>query len=414
MITWTVRIAIGVTFLWIAWKVSIEDLRSSRIRNFWILLGIKISAAAVAVLLVMSILDSLGFSLWGLTQPAPIFKFYLHLLKHFLLVSLAAVVLWKFRIWPAGDAKLFMVFGLMLPLIYPNIRHFPGNLFLVMLLNIFIPACAFFVLALLVSFAVNVTKAGFHSGIRALRKTTLERIKDAWDKFYPRKYELSFLWINFFILFSISQVLRSETQGLFHKVISNELLIFVVLFIVWDRIYEFMMRRSTSVAFVIILGTYITLGALFFPDRILDDMLRGAGMVLRFGMLLMFGKVLVEYYFRKEVSPMLLKELRPGMLLSEESRYSIRRDPDLFNRHFKTSYSDGLTPEQIKVLKEWSISKGGKGQENMTICRTKPFAVWVSIGAVLTLVLQRDVINQTRIYVKLAGAWLASISGGVF
>ncbi len=201
---------------------------------------------------------------------------------------------------------------------------------------------------------------------------------------------------------------------MFHKVISNELVIFVVLFIVWDRVYEFMMRRSTSVAFIIILGTYITLGGLFFPDRILDDLLRGAGMVLRFGMLLMFGKVLVEYYFRKEVSPVLLNELKAGMLLSEDSRISIRRDRDLFNQHFKTSYSDGLTPEQIKVLREWSVSKGGKGQEAMTICRTRPFAVWVSIGAVLTLVLQRDVINQTGIWARLARAWFVSVSGGVF
>jgi len=62
-------------------------------------------------------------------------------------VGLASGIgLWRAGMWPAGDAKLFWLLALLLPLVDPGNPNLPARLSLVCLINVFVPAAVYVVL----------------------------------------------------------------------------------------------------------------------------------------------------------------------------------------------------------------------------------------------------------------------------
>jgi hypothetical protein len=122
---------------------SYEDFRYGKIRNKWIILG-----------LAWGILIHVFFLCWGIFSPyiAEIYKVsFVYILPSYILMVLinslfslcAGYLLWYFNLWSAGDAKLFAVFSLLLPLDNywrTYLSYFPS---IVILINTFIPALFF-------------------------------------------------------------------------------------------------------------------------------------------------------------------------------------------------------------------------------------------------------------------------------
>jgi hypothetical protein len=96
--------------------------------------GVAAGYAALLAMTLMGIMDWVHvFPLWGYYQAA---------LANLFLCGTAALALWWFGVWPAGDAKLFILLAALYPL-----TSFSGavdyrRLFLAVLINTFIPACA--------------------------------------------------------------------------------------------------------------------------------------------------------------------------------------------------------------------------------------------------------------------------------
>jgi len=403
--TFVVNAAAAAVFAWLGWTVSLEDGRTGLVKNSKIIIGLKACALALAVLFIGSAINSIAprllrgvdslilFNLLKAVQaasnPALLFKFYPAYLLHAALTALAAVVLWKARFWPAGDAKFFIVMSLLLPLIRPNIKMFPAHLFLAELLNIFIPACFYFVVSL--GLRLGVSAAAAPKPFPEAKEKAEAWFLKKWAEIKPRKMNYLFLAVNFFVLFSVSQVARLRAHHYLAKLVNSEVAVFVVLFLVWDRVYGFMMRKSSTAAFLVIMGGYLALGSVFFPERILGDILRGMSMVVRLGMLLMLLKAAVNYYFsERETRRIPLEELRPGMILDGETTGDLKKDPDFFRGNFGTAYCDGLTADQLEAIRFWGRAK------TVGVCQTKPFAVWIALGSAATLLMQTDAINFVR------------------
>jgi len=137
---------------------SWSDIRSGKISNKWIIFGLLWGLGGYFSIFVCSqfkqndflksVLDNILFN------QAP-----LNLIKYVFLNSFCALVLgyvfWYFNFWSAGDAKLFFVFSLILPLKYyfkEYILFFPS---LVLLINIFFCALIF----LFVSFSPQMIRS---------------------------------------------------------------------------------------------------------------------------------------------------------------------------------------------------------------------------------------------------------------
>ena len=122
-------------FSW--WGVSVVsgDMASRKIPNAAIMLGWRLLLLALGLQLANT-----AYGVYSHTGVYLVWSFYWLWCVHFFLAALAGVVLWYSGIWPAGDAKFFMLAAAWLPVINPFIKNFPGYLFIGLLVNIFVAA----------------------------------------------------------------------------------------------------------------------------------------------------------------------------------------------------------------------------------------------------------------------------------
>jgi hypothetical protein len=85
---------------------SYEDTRGRGIRNRWIVLSLAYSIAAMAIIVV-----------WLLASGSDIiYGYFLDYAVNLTIALGFGFVLWKFRIWAAGDGKLFFAYASLIPL----------------------------------------------------------------------------------------------------------------------------------------------------------------------------------------------------------------------------------------------------------------------------------------------------------
>jgi hypothetical protein len=119
--------------LWIF--VGWRDFHHQKIRNRYLRYAAYGIATGYVVLLAMTVI---GVSNWIAVFPT--WTFYSRALSNIFMCGAAAAALWWFGVWPAGDAKLFILLAALYPLTNFLAESDYGRLFLVVLINTFIPA----------------------------------------------------------------------------------------------------------------------------------------------------------------------------------------------------------------------------------------------------------------------------------
>ena len=128
-------------FFFIGLVTAYEDIRRGKIRNKWIVLG-AIWALSIYFF----------FLIWNFFQfGGPIGEISISFLwKSFLngfTALCVAYLIWRFEGWSAGDAKLFFVFSLLIPISYYSKSYLPVFPSFALLVNIFIPILLFLIFA---------------------------------------------------------------------------------------------------------------------------------------------------------------------------------------------------------------------------------------------------------------------------
>jgi len=116
-----------------------DDIRHKKIRNRLIVNGLLGGVALFSV---------------GLLTGTVEWWYFREVLMNASLSFLVAFVFWQFSLWPAGDAKLFALFSLLLPLHYYWRSYLPFFPALALLVNIFVVAYAVLILRALIHFVV--------------------------------------------------------------------------------------------------------------------------------------------------------------------------------------------------------------------------------------------------------------------
>jgi len=399
-----IRIFLVFFLAYFGFKVVTEDFKSGRISNKKIILGFKVLAFGFAVLFLVSLTNYLflsspkqvnsvlfsefiKFASW-LLNPSLVLKFYLMFFIHSFLVLFIALLFWKVKIWPAGDAKLYIVLGLIIPLISPAINQFPEKLFLVLLVNTFVPAGCFFVGHLLLKLTVKLMAGRYDKKFSDLPAKLVSKFKSRSAGGGYNLYSWGLLAVSYFAIFSFLQFLNRHIHSYATTILSDPLVIFAVLFLTWDLMYRYMMRKKTAAIFLAMLGIYATVGIFMFPYRISDDLTAGISMTVRFALFVAFFKMFVGYHFEKvRKHSVEVKNLSKGMILSTETLNLMKQDGAFYQDCFDTLYSDGLTAVQVEKVKRWN------SMSHMEIIKAKPFALWLWLGAVLTLLMGMDLFN---------------------
>ncbi|MDI6777690.1 MAG: hypothetical protein QMD77_00705 [Patescibacteria group bacterium] len=186
--------------------VSYQDFKFGKIRNKWILRGLAWGLIVYLVLFLSLFLAAYLPFFSKITSFISYAYIYKALLNAFIALALG-YVLWYFELWSAGDAKLFFVFSLLLPLTHywrSYLFYFPS---LALLINVFIPALLFLFVQNLILIFKDATRYPLSLG---KIKFLFREIKIYFESNYQTLLKS---FVSFSLIFLVFQMLRQAVAN---------------------------------------------------------------------------------------------------------------------------------------------------------------------------------------------------------
>ncbi|MBP5286564.1 MAG: hypothetical protein J6Z08_01545 [Elusimicrobiales bacterium] len=376
--------------LFAIWGLGIvsRDINTCKILNVDIIKGCRLLGLFVAVQVSVTIAASYGWLPAGFADNgffAP--SFYGAYALHVLFTAVMGILLWYADIWPAGDAKFFMVTGAMLPLMIPEIQGFPYRTFFYFLVNIFVAASFWAFGNFFLAGLQKLDKANFFGGVY---HNFLEEITRIVKRY--RGWQLLFVLSGMFIFFLVQRTVSLTVRLAAARIVSDPAVVFFVLFLLWDKISPLFQKKAWIIASGIFYVTFIILGVIYMPDRLIElaetafiDSLKLSICIVA---LRRFAVFLMEQADLQLVYP---EQIKPGMILSERSRILVMGDPN-FGGEYNTFIKEGLTELQAQILRDNAVRMREKIPDfKYEIITGRPFAGWIMFGAILTLVFKENI-----------------------
>ena len=356
---------------------SVDDMRRRKVANQWVAAALAVSALSFAYLGLCTALGRRHVVFLGLGEWYMPASFFGYAAEHFVLSCAAAVGLWYMRIWPAGDAKLFIGLSSLLILADFNLRGFPGWLFLVTLINIFVAAGIYVTGVVLWEWAAIArrwSRAGRHE-LGALADRLRRRLLDEWAK--RRNYaRLGWNTVVFFLVFgTVLNLLSLRLRGA-----TAYLGVYLALYLAWRWLRGVLVRRSVAQASFFIMAFVVAPLAAWFRWDLLDSFLKSLRMTVGFDAFLLSFRRIVDWYLRSARRRSLPRaELREGMVLSDESWGRLG--------HAELDrYADGLSGDEARFL-------GAEAVGEVEVYWHRPFALWIFLGCLWTLYSRQTVVQ---------------------
>ena len=218
------------------------DFKYGKIKNKWILTGL-----IWAVLLYLSLVFYAAF----FPEQGGSSRYILEMFINGLIALGVGYFLWHFKLWSAGDAKLFTLYAFLVPLqFYSNcyLNYFPSFILLVntfLLILLFLAAEALF-------FNLRQLKS-----IRSLPWRKWFRLKEL----KPKIFSIASMYSNYLaFLIVLSLGMRMMGQSLSQKMGSNFALFFLILFIARRYLMRFVTKNKKVMSFLGLL----TVGYVFY------------------------------------------------------------------------------------------------------------------------------------------------------
>ncbi|MBI4801008.1 MAG: prepilin peptidase [Elusimicrobia bacterium] len=377
---------LAVFSVWAVTVINI-DLATNKIPNVRIALGAKLLLLALGLHMLNTYLGGRGAVLSYLN-----WNFYWLWCAHIFWAVLAAVILWYSEIWPAGDAKFFMLTAAWLPLINPFIKNFPNYLFLSLLINIFVAAA----LAAIGGFlASGVHRAGPADFFRELSGDVKKRFAELAGENKKNKWLIPAYAANLTFLFLLQQILCAEAGRFMSGLVSRTELMYFFLFFLWDKIGGAFKSKKWLYAVTFCYILYFFAGYFYFHDRLAALVLHSLVNVFKFSMLLFFGRFLLEFLMEKKdavyVGP---GELQTGMILSAGAARTLKANP-AFEGAFDDCFRDGISEEQLGLIREW-LKKLPVQDPRVEMVKGRPFALWIFAGAAISLIFDKTAVKLLK------------------
>jgi hypothetical protein len=370
------------------WAVTVVniDLAIKKIPNAKIVLGVKLLLLALGLELLNTYMGERGAVSSYLN-----WNFYLLWCAHLLWAVLAGMLLWYAEIWPAGDAKFFILVAAWLPLINPYLKNFPNYLFLSVLVNIFVAAALAAIGGFIASGFYKVGPADFFKEHAAAIKKHFADL--AMTK--TGKWAIAAYLANMTFLFLLQQILNTESRHFLSRFLARTDLIYFFLFFLWDKIGGVFTGRKwlmvTTACYVI----YFFAGYFYFYDRLAAMVLYSLVNVFKFSLILFFGRFMLGFLMEKKdmvyVGP---GELQPGMILADKTARTLKSNA-AFEGAFDDCFKDGLSEEQVGLIREW-MGKLGVRDPRIEVITGRPFAAWIFAGAVITLLFDKNIVKLLK------------------
>lgn len=380
-------------FLGLASVISYEDWRTRKIRNRLVVAGLLACAAFVLVLLVNSLLGAWRLRLGPLGEYFLPLAFYPRLALHLAMSLAAGVGLWRWAVWPAGDAKFFALSALFAALIDPNLPGFPLLLCLILLINIFVPAGLLFVLETIVVLLLRsprLREVDWPKWRKARAETAAIRVRELW----PHRGEYLILAVNLFALFFALQSASSFVQP-FVAEPWGSLSVFVLMFVFWGGLVTVLRDRKVGLAAFALLCAAALVGVFHLHLDVGRGFAAAARMTFNFGMVLSVGRVLFAWIIERDsLRELRAESLKHGDILSDATWQRLAAETELSGK-MDPRYVDGLSDADAATLKTWLA---GRSAPDYNVYHTIPFALWIFLGTLLTLSYRGSVVTAMAPY----------------
>ncbi len=360
--------------------VSVEDWRTKKIRNRLILIGSAFCAVMVAWLLLNSALGYRHARVQGLGGNYLPWAYYPALLEHLLGSFVAAIVLWRFSIWPAGDAKFFTVLAAFCGIIDPSLPGFPRFLFLPLLINIFVPAGIVFLSETLIRLSsrlAGVRARDWREKVRSKADEARVRVRDAW----PHRYAYAVQIVNVFALFL---VLRAAGAG-FGRYARGPLglvAVFALMAVAWRPLAAVLRNRAVGLAAFCAIIAWSAAGLVFWRWETARRLVDALKTMFDFGLFLSLSRPLLSGLIERESRHTLAPHaLQRGVVLSDETWRLLQEEGGPAGE-IEPQGSEGLSEAEAEVVRGLLERRGAGG---FSALRTIPFAFWIFFGALFTL-----------------------------
>lgn len=351
---------------------SYSDIKYGKIKNIHLLLGF------IYILFLYSFL--FFYSYFIIHQPSNS-KYLVDLAINGLIAFLVGYLLWHFNLWAAGDAKLFFIYSLLIPLeSYSKnyIYYFPSS---TLLIDTFLFICLIFFFKMFFKIAascLSYVKKPF-SPILFFSKINYKNLKNA-----ALETGKIFLIMSCFLV--IMQYVIMKINIIFPKLSSNSSLIYLLFIVLQVVLFKKIFKNKKFIVLIIFGGLLCGLSLIISNQTtLLISIIKSSIFLMLF---FSIGIQLVYLYIDKqEINKIRVQKLHPGDFIAPHSMTEIT---DKFKKQPKengivSACSDGLNESQIKIIK--GLYKDDLDKE-IYICRTFPFAPFMFSAFIFMIIVR--------------------------
>jgi hypothetical protein len=365
---------------------SYEDFKIGKIRNKWIRLALFWGFSSLILFSLWDLVAApltrfVSDNVFGLSEQErlPIFTVHADYIWKTLLNFLASVVvsysMWRFNIWAAGDAKLFIAYSLLLPITFYWKNYFPFFPALSLLINIFVTI-------LLIMLAKSIYDFVLESffGKKSVSAVETDDNKSKVAKIDPKSMTPIFLVVLIFSLYRDTITAFTGVDALVFQVF-----VFSSLIIFGKKISPFLAKKSvfliSLVLVVSLCATSLWTDFSWAAGKIIESFIMLAFFSLAFSL---FGRYLMSYIDQRESRRCRVDDLKVGTSLSVDTVMLLGFESGEYQARL------GLTEENLTKIKE-RCHNGGISE--VCVYQTFPFALWMFVGVLLTLATEQSLVT---------------------
>lgn len=387
---------------------SYEDIKHGKVRNKWILLGLFWGLTIIIFFFVWYFIASpitryYYYETQHLPDDSPVSVFTVPLvylwkvILNAVIALLIAFLMWRFNAWAAGDAKLFIVCALLLPLKYYWKSYLPYFPSFVLLINTFIPIFLYLLLRSCFYYIkfiyLRLTKTTQRNS--SFKNSQPKKKADKKKSFREKIKNMIVMPLGFMSIILIFRLFQEPIKEYFSIDISSWWMFIFVGLIIFSRASSKVFQKP--LAFKIIVVTLIVVlgyGFISSPDATWQILYRTIKRMIVFIVILTLFRKLIDFHILKTgLEEIKIEELKPRMSLTEEILEGLKKDKKYYDKYIGLIYPGGLTLEQVEAIKKWFGKNKKEKIKTISIYKPFPFVVWMFIGVIITLILKSSLFH---------------------
>ena len=376
---------------------SYEDIRYGKVRNKWILLGLGWGLIVIAIFLIWYpiapfVTDFYYSEIKHLPDNVdmPVFTVNLDYLSRVLVNAIIALIvaflMWRFDAWAAGDAKLFAIYSLLVPLGYywkSYLSIFPS---FALLVNILISIFLYFLIRATVYFIKFIYLKIFKPQVIKKKKKKFNK-----KKILGMVKNMGIMLTAFVVIFLAFGLFQQPIKDNFNiDIFPFQMFVIAGLIIFSGSLSEIFKKPIAFKIIFIFLVLILIYGFSTSPLSTWQLFKQTVKMMIVFmGILTLFRSLIDFHILKTGTKNIKIEELDVNMNLDEE----------LLNKmKIGHVYPGGLNLEQVKAVKKW-ISNSKEKIETIKIYKPFPFVVWMFLGVIITLILKISLLSLVFSYI---------------